>query len=70
MRIPISTSDLPEVETFLPPTPQQLVDIAHVDYLQARVRRLELAMIAAQMYCGQGDSRAAYGILAEALTSL
>lgn len=66
----IAIEDLSNVETYMPPTPQQLVDIAHVDYLQARVRRLELAMLAAQMYAGQGDSRAAYGILAEALTGL
>lgn len=69
MRIAIENLD--GVETYkCPLTPQEQVDQAHLSYLQARVRRLELAMLAAQMYCGQGDSRAAYGVLCEALTSL
>lgn len=69
MRIAIENLDA--VETYkCPLTPQEQVDAAHLSYLQARIRRLELAMLAAQMYAGQGDSRAAYGILAEALTGL
>lgn len=67
----IAIENLEAVETYkCPLTPQEQVDAAHIDYLAARVRRLELAMLAAQMYAGQGDSRAAYGVLCEALTSL
>lgn len=67
----IAIENLEGVETYTPKlTPQEQVDAAHLSYLQARIRRLELACLAAQMYCGQGDACAAYGILCQALTSL
>lgn len=69
MRIAIENLD--NVETFTPQlTAQEQVDQAHLSYLQARIRRLELACLAAQMYCGQGDACAAYGILCQALTTM
>lgn len=63
--------DAMEIETWTPDlTPQEQVDKAHLEYLQARVRRLESVLLAAQLYCGQGDARTAQAILSQALTGI
>lgn len=59
------------IDTFTPElTPQEQVQQAHLEYLQARVRRLERVLLAAQLYCGQGDARTAQAILSQALTGI
>lgn len=66
MRLNTDMPDLEHVET----TPQEQVTRAYVDYLEARVKILERALLEVQHYCAQREARAAHAVATRTLTSL
>lgn len=62
----IDMPDLEHVET----TPQEQVTRAYVDYLEARVKTLERALLEVQHYCALQEARAAQAVATRTLTGL
>lgn len=50
--------------------PQEQVEQQYKDYLEKRIIRLEMVLLAAQNYCGHGDAQTAYAVISQALTGL
>lgn len=72
-QLPNDTAELAGIETYTPSIAQAAVDAAMTEYVNAleqRIKRLEMAMVGAQLYCRMQDSRAAYAVLSAALSSL
>lgn len=60
-------ADLSTVETN---TPQEQVQSAYVEVLEARLERMTKVCLAAQLSCNMGDARTAAAMLSQALTGL